>query len=281
VTLGLLMLALTFIFPIMIVYYAFFDPYPGAPPVGSSAFWRRFHEQMNVWVRGATGIIGALLMLGAAVRGAGSVSGERDKDTWVSLLTTPLTSWQILWGKWCGCTLGQRQLAFVLLLVWATGLVSGGLHVGAVPLLALCLVVYLTAFAWVGLFFSVTARTSLLASVRAIFASLFLIGGFWIAFGLCCAMPLSFTGGSRDVVEGLAQILMGVTPPFVFGWAAVWDFDRYWMEPFYHEGSTVRGLGPLSPFVGLAVWAGFALILAKATTAKFRQVSNRANPGAE
>src|SRR5262249_61815504 len=53
--------------------------------------------------------VGTLLLIGVAVRAAGSITGERDRQTLDSLLTSPLDSNDILTGKWLGSMLSMRR----------------------------------------------------------------------------------------------------------------------------------------------------------------------------
>src|SRR5207302_1592169 len=50
---------------------------------------REFQEGTKAWVCAVTVLLGGLMMLRAAVRGAGAIAGERDRDTWTRLLATP------------------------------------------------------------------------------------------------------------------------------------------------------------------------------------------------
>src|SRR5262245_13062168 len=54
--------------------------------------WNEIGQAMNVWLRCMNVVIGILMLLGVAVRAAGAVGGERDRDTLMSLMTTTLTT---------------------------------------------------------------------------------------------------------------------------------------------------------------------------------------------
>jgi ABC-type transport system involved in multi-copper enzyme maturation permease subunit len=235
---------------------------------------------MNVWCRVATGILGLLVMLAAALRGAGCVSGERDKDTWISLISTPLTAWEMLRGKWLGCVLGLRRAYVVMALVWGTALLVGAVDPPMILATILYTAVYVSAFSWLGILCSITARTTLIATVRALMATLFLAGGFWLVIGLCCAMPLSivFRGPSGRWMDDVAQVLLGGTPPFVLGWMPLMDYERNDMGPFavsQYDG-TMDGLGPFSPVLGLFFWIGMNALFGTLAWQAFQRVTNRA-----
>ena len=238
--LSLAIVGLVFMFPLLFVYMFFIDP-PGAAWTGHGRQWEEFTEAMNVWCRVATGILGFLLMMAAAVRGAGVVSGERDRDTWVSLMSTPLTAWEMLRAKWLGCVLGLRRGYFMLLLVWALTLAVGAVDPPMILATILYTAVYVSAFAWIGMWYSITSRTTLIATVWAIMTALFLAGGFWAFVGLCCAMPLSIVDRRLETwtfLEYGASLLAGCTPPFVMGWMPLMEYERRDMEPFSWDERT-------------------------------------------
>lgn len=269
---GGLIVGLVFMFPAAFVYNDFIDPYR---TWGGSDTWKLFVEKINVWCRVTTGILGALLLLAAAVRGSGCVSGERDRDTWISLVSTPLGAWEMLQGKWLGCILGLRAGIALLLLVWAFSLAVGATAIGLILLAAVHFAVYVSAFAWLGILFSITARTTLLATVRALSAALFVAGGFWLVFMICCVMPLEImlAAGSRREFEWLYQLLAGLTPPFVLGWLPLdTSASRLELDPFDPEDD---GIGLFAPVFGFGVWMLVNMGLSFACWQAFRRVTNR------
>src|SRR5207249_8423686 len=91
-------------------------------------------QRLNEWVRVVGTSVACLLLIGVALRAANSISGERDRQTLESLLTTPLESDEILRAKWRGSLLSVRWGWLWLGLIWSVGLVTGSLHPLAVPL---------------------------------------------------------------------------------------------------------------------------------------------------
>ena len=86
-----------------------------------------------------------LWLLAAAGAAASSVTFERERDSWDSLLATPLSGWQIVRGKTVGAMWGLRGFGAILSLFWLVGLAAGAVH----PLglsLALFIVAILTWF---------------------------------------------------------------------------------------------------------------------------------------
>ncbi|OWK36232.1 ABC transporter permease subunit [Fimbriiglobus ruber] len=276
-------ICLVFIFPI-VGFFAKFGDLFGIyraifnVPLSSESLqerWRDFAQVVSVWVRMATGGLGFLAMLGAAIRGAGVVSGERDKDTWVSLISTPLTAWEILRGKWLGCLLGLRPLYYALLLTWLLALAVGAVKLPMLVLTAVATAVYVSGFAWVGIFCSVAARNTLIATVRALIASIFLAGGFWVFCGLCCAAPIGLLSRSQnpDFLPGAAQFLLGCTPPFVAGWLPLNGYQDRDLVPFPWDAR--HGMGPLAPLFGVLLWVGFNFGLCTAALRAFESATNR------
>jgi hypothetical protein len=70
--------------------------------------WDDFAYRMNLWARIVGGVVILLVVLAVAACAAGSLSGERERQTLDSLLLTALTSEQIFHGKWFGCMLRPR-----------------------------------------------------------------------------------------------------------------------------------------------------------------------------
>ena len=121
-----LLVAATFVPAGLIVYYSLDSFYDEVRSYSSLAF------KMGIWGRFCNVIVGSLTLLAVAVRASTAVSTERDKQTLDTLLTTPIDSTSILFGKWVGSILSLRFGILWLGLVWAAGgIVTGGMHVEA------------------------------------------------------------------------------------------------------------------------------------------------------
>ena len=230
---------------------------------------------MSIWVRVCTGVLMTVILFGVALRGAAAVAGERDKDTWLSLISAPLTPAEVLLGKWLGCVLSMRFAYGVLLGVWAVGLGLQVVQFGMLLLTVGLVFIYASAFSWVGIVCSLSAKTTLGASVRAFAATAFLAGGFWLLFLVCCALPVGIAGGSggRDALETPMVLLLGGTPPFVAGWAPMRELNREGLGPFHPD--EFRGVGPAAPVVGTAFWVGLTVILASVALQMMTRAMNR------
>lgn len=80
-------------------------------------------------------------LYGAAVEG---VKRERERGTWLGLIATPLSGWEILRAKMLGPVLSRRRGALTLISLWTVGLMAGAVH----PLGFLAAVTGLAALAW-------------------------------------------------------------------------------------------------------------------------------------
>jgi ABC-type transport system involved in multi-copper enzyme maturation permease subunit len=97
----------------------------------------------------------ALWLLAVAGASASSVTLEREKDTWVSLTSTPLTGRQILRAKVIGAIWNQRGFGAVILFIWVMAFLS------VVPRVDV-----LTSVAVVGLLTWLVAAVGIHASLR-------------------------------------------------------------------------------------------------------------------
>ena len=143
----------------------------------------------------------ALLLV--AVRAASSMTAEKERDSWYSLLATPLTAAEIVSGKLCGSLYATRNVVLLLLFVWVWGLLFS-LGWSFTVLIAMAEFLLACAFvALVGINFSLKCRTSLRATGATIATCAFVGGGY-----LFCCIPLMCAGSS----EGMAIMLTPCLP---------------------------------------------------------------------
>jgi ABC-type transport system involved in multi-copper enzyme maturation permease subunit len=100
---------------------------------------------LNTTLRYISPLYLTLWLLAVAGAAASSVSFEREQDTWDSLVSTPLSGWEILRGKSVGVLWGLRGFAALLSLFWIVGLAAGAVHPFGL-LVALGVVAILTWF---------------------------------------------------------------------------------------------------------------------------------------
>ena len=94
----------------------------GVAPVGSAR--AVFLVYLRVVVTG----IAVVYLLGVASDAAAGLTSERERDTWVSLITTPLTGREIVRAKVLGALWGIRHTAVVFVGLVFSGVVAGSVH---------------------------------------------------------------------------------------------------------------------------------------------------------
>jgi ABC-type transport system involved in multi-copper enzyme maturation permease subunit len=88
----------------------------------------RARLEFNTVLRTMTALFDFLLVVLVAGFAAESIATERDRDTWLGLLATPLTPWEILRAKMLGSLWRAREIALPLFALWTTGLLAGAVH---------------------------------------------------------------------------------------------------------------------------------------------------------
>jgi ABC-type transport system involved in multi-copper enzyme maturation permease subunit len=229
--------------------------------------WHDFQNFINIWVRVLNVALSCLILLGIAVRAAGSVGGERDRDTLVSLLTTTLTAGEMLAGKFWGALASVRGLALWLGAVWTVGLLSTSVSMLAMPMELFFLITPSIAAATIGLFFSVACPTSLRALMFTLGAMVFVLGGHWLATGMCCYAPAGLTGFHMGVEYEVA-FQTGMTPPAMFAMAPIASDDIWYTN---QDNPTYVAVA----FVGNACWLLVAGAAWMATYDRFARLTNR------
>jgi ABC-type transport system involved in multi-copper enzyme maturation permease subunit len=235
--------------------------------------WRLFVEEMNVWARVVGAGVSGLMLIAVAVRAAGSISGERDKQTLDDLLTTPLDSDSILFAKWLGSLLSVRWTWLWLGLVWmAAGFVTA-LNPVAVPLMVGAWFVYAAFLACLGLWFSMVCRTTLRAIVCTLISGMTFFLGHWLIWILF--IPFLMHGAPKGM-EWLAKFQVGLTPPLAMGVCfPILLFERANHEFAGREWVELLIFG----IIGIGVWTLAAVILWGIVSARFRAMTNRSRYG--
>jgi len=228
-------------------------------------------HDVNIWVRIVGTLVALLTLLGVAVRAASSISGEHDRQTFDSLLTAPVESNSILFAKWVGSILSVRRAWLWLVLVWLVGGVTGGLDGPAIPWLFLAWGVYAGFLAVLGLWFSMTCRTTLRATVGTLLTAAVLGVGHWYLWLVFC-LPLRLR---EDTFAAVVRFQMyGLTPPFALGWLAFRGDDlRFGVVGSSNEDPIAASL---SLFAGLVLWSVAGYVLWRVAARRFRVLTGRA-----
>jgi ABC-type Na+ efflux pump permease subunit len=225
---------------------------------------------VNGWLRSVNAILGCLVLLGIAVRAAGSVGGERDRDTMTSLLTTPLSARDILFGKLVGALVHVRPLVYWIAAAWAVGILATAVNPIALIAEPVVLLPPAAAAGAIGLYFSVTYRTTTKAIVAALVIMVFALGGHWALGCLCCWAPLAL-GGGYPLIGYLLATQAGATPPFALAMVPV-ALGEDWFA-----GSPVGGYLALAA-VGLLLWIPVGIVVYRVALVRFALDTNRAGP---
>jgi ABC-type transport system involved in multi-copper enzyme maturation permease subunit len=244
-------------------------------------------ESMNSTLRLMGTILASFMILGTAVRAAGAISGERDRQTMDSLLTTPIENRSIVWSKWWGSVLGVRKGGYFLLVLWIIGVATGGLSIVALPLLLVALFVYLCFAASLGLWFSLRCRTTLRATIWTMVTLLGITCGHWLMSPFCCGTlglvsqptPTRSFVPARD--PSLANRLLSeapayvLTPPVTMSRLAFWDSPPPPARPFENPLQNKDFEPYLFSVFGLFLYGFAAIWLLLLTASQFTRIVGR------
>jgi ABC-type Na+ efflux pump permease subunit len=164
----------------------------------------------NIMLKQASATLGLFYVLMIAGAAAESIATERERDTWLGLLATPLSAEEILRAKILGAFWRVRGLVLLLLVLWVMGLLTGAVHpLGFVAALG-------TLAATGACFAALGVHTSLWASTRKraidkVFPLLMLI---------------TFTGILPLVLPlGTAKVFVAASSSPYLLWASVLGFE--------------------------------------------------------
>ena len=82
----------------------------------------------NLFLRFITSPLMFLLVLITSGTAVETIANERAKDTWTSLIMTPLTAREILRGKLLAAMWRLRGIGITILSLWTLGLIAGAVH---------------------------------------------------------------------------------------------------------------------------------------------------------
>jgi len=207
-------------------------------------------SNVNSLLRG----LGTLMLCGGLLHIAGlasvSVVRERLKQTLDELLLTDLSLEEILGQKWLAAVWSAWWLWVWVGIHWVVGILTGGLHPLAIPLVMFAWAVYAAAAASLGIYCTATCRSPKQASVWTLGLGLAVGGG-----------PILATLGllliTRDPSEGLWLPIM-MAPPVTLG-AGAFSWDE-WAVFWGQRQLTWSGVGTASIVSALVPAVGGALL---------------------
>jgi ABC-type transport system involved in multi-copper enzyme maturation permease subunit len=143
----------------------------------SSEFEGLYHRlELNVALRHLVTLTAGFMLLWVSSVAACSLAGERDRDTWVSLISTPLTGFDIIRAKVIGAFWSVRAFLAVWVGLVILGLIVGAVHPLGVLAVTLATATYLAFGCVLGMACSLRARSSSRA-VAATLITLILLNG--------------------------------------------------------------------------------------------------------
>lgn len=234
-------------------------------------YWN-LSQGMMVWARVVGSAVACLLLLAVSVRAAGSVTGERERQTLDELLTTPLSAHSIFFAKWLGAILSVRWGMLWLGCIWLAAIITGGMSIFAVPIVLLCWLIYASTAAGIGMCFSSWCRKTLTSTVWTL-ATLLIVGGLhWLLAAVIIYIPLAILRVGHNTTEWVAKIEFGQTPPLVLGMFTFYRGDFEWGYSGWHR-EQVEFI--LCAVIGLIVWSVASLILYLWGYSLFAALANR------
>jgi len=170
----------------------------GVAPPGSAR--GLFHLYLRVVATGAA----LTFLLGIAGDAAAGMTCERERDTWVSLVATPLTGGEIVGAKMLGAVWGVRHAAAVAGLLAFAGVLAGSVHPAGLALAAAELAAYAAFAAALGTWVSLRAAGTMRA-LTATLAGLLLAaaGPALVLAALWRARPLALAGCAPVMLAAL------------------------------------------------------------------------------
>lgn len=148
----------------------------GAPGVETA------RNEFNYCLRVLCTLVYSVWVVGAAVASSSGLSGEREQDTWLSLIATPLEAWDVIRAKMLGSLWSVRWIGLVLVTLWLTGLAAGAVHPFGFAAVALETLVFVWFAVALGTCISLRARTSGRALLATVAIVVFLNGGYLVCF---------------------------------------------------------------------------------------------------
>jgi ABC-type transport system involved in multi-copper enzyme maturation permease subunit len=150
----------------------------GLGPAGSEV--RR--TEFNQFLRIVTSWVEFFTVLAAAGIAATGLTEERARETWDSLLATPLGAQEIIQAKMIGAGWKVRWGALVLVVLWSVGVLAGSIHPLGFGAALLALIASIWLMTALGTYASLVSRDTAQASNRALIPALLLSGSFLVCY---------------------------------------------------------------------------------------------------
>lgn len=135
---------------------------------GISSTTRMRRNQFNGLIVGIAGLLHMTFMLSFMISTAGRIIAEKESDTWLTLLSTPVDASEILVSKALGAIWDKRVALIFLLLACVLGLISDAIHPVFLLLTLFISAIELAFFLILGMRFGLTSKTFQAASSKSI-----------------------------------------------------------------------------------------------------------------
>ena len=165
--------------------------------------------EFNIFLRFTTVFLSLFIGAIAAALGVDGIASERSRETWISLIATPLTARDILRAKSLATFWRLRWILGTILVLWTLGLISGAIHPLGLVLSSLLLFSWTWFMVAWGILCAIKTRNAWLATHPSIGFAYLLVG--------TVALPMLLPAGINSVLLG------SVSSPFVL-WLAEFSY---------------------------------------------------------
>ncbi|HKI18172.1 MAG TPA: ABC transporter permease subunit, partial [Isosphaeraceae bacterium] len=162
--------------------------------------------EFNQFLRIVTSWVEFFAVLAAAGIAATGLTEERARETWDSLLATPLNAREIVWAKMIGAAWRVRWVALLLVALWFVGMAAGSIHPLGVGAAIVLLVVSIWFAAALGTHASLVSRDTAQASNRALIPILLLSCSFLVCYVARRNTTVALGAGSAPFVNWLSLV---------------------------------------------------------------------------
>jgi ABC-2 family transporter protein len=205
---------------------------------------------LNVGLRYGGALLTGIWLLWLSSQTAAGICSEREQDTWISLLATPLDGAEILRGKMLGPLRATAPFGVALGALWIIGCAAGAVH----PLGLLNVVVVVLIMAW----FTTSLGTFISLRSQRTWKARLWTQGILITPHFCCMLPLPS-----------ALLLVGIS---LWSYA---EIHELWSGTLLHEPRPMSFFATAYYFGGMAVYAGAAYFMTRSALRRFDAVAER------
>lgn len=152
---------------------------------------------------GAGAAVGSLILLLITSRAAGSVTAEKEQDSWLTLLSTPLDGRSIVAAKIAGAMYSVRYWYLYLVVMWCCCIVREPRFAAVIPMLIFVHLLLGWVCAAIGVIFSVICKNSL----RSIGSAILVVGAVGVGLPLLAIGILDFFRYDHYLCESVSAFI--------------------------------------------------------------------------